>query len=87
MPKDTSNNIKSDFKIIKIDEKLENRIKFEQFINITDNYNKDGIGFCCLKDNEIIGVASSNIVYKDGIEVNIKVSESFRRKGIGKWQN
>ena len=34
------------------------------------------------KNNEIIGVASSNIFYKDGIEVNIKVKEQYRRKGI-----
>lgn len=32
--------------------------------------------------NKIIGVASSNIFYKDGIEVNIKVEEQYRREGI-----
>ena len=30
----------------------------------------------------IIGVVSSNIFYNDGIEVNIKVKEDYRRKGI-----
>lgn len=65
-----------------IDEPLAERIKKEEFIKITDNYEKDGIGYCALHHNEIIGVASSNIFYKDGIEVNIKVKEEYRRKGI-----
>ena len=33
-------------------------------------------------NKEIIGVASSNIFYKDGIEVNIRVKENYRRRGI-----
>ena len=33
-------------------------------------------------NNEIIGVASSNIFYKDWIEVNIGVKENYRRRGI-----
>lgn len=65
-----------------IDTSLAKRIKEEKYINITDNYEKYGIGYCCLYNNDIIGVASSNIFYKDGIEVNIKVSEEHRRKGI-----
>ncbi len=80
--KEMSNDLESGFKIIKIDEILANRIKKEKFINITNNYKKYGIGFCCIYNNEIVGVASSNIFYKDGIEVNIKVNEQYRRKGI-----
>lgn len=75
-------NLHLDFEIKKIDENLANRIKIDNFIKINDNYKENGIGYCCIKDNEIIGVASSNIFYKDGIEVNIKVREDFRRKGI-----
>ncbi|MDO4963745.1 MAG: GNAT family N-acetyltransferase, partial [bacterium] len=70
------------FEILQIDEYLANKIKEEKFINITDDYKNYGIGFCCIYNNEIIGVASSNIFYKDGIEVNIKVKEEYRRKGI-----
>lgn len=58
------------------------KIKEEKFINITDNYDKNGVGYCCIYNNEIIGVASSNIFYKDGIEVNIKVKDEYRRRGI-----
>lgn len=77
-----SNNLEKDFKLIQIDESLADNIKKLEFINITDNYKKNGIGFCCMHNNEIIGVASSNIFYKEGIEVNIKVKEEYRRKGI-----
>lgn len=75
-------NISKEFTIKRIDDNLEKRIKDENFIAITDDYKKYGIGFCCLNNDKIIGVASSNIFYKDGIEVNIKVKEDYRRKGI-----
>lgn len=71
-----------EYHIQSIDKKIAEKIKEEKFINITDNYDKNGIGYCCIYNNEIIGVASSNIFYKDGIEVNIKVKEEYRRKGI-----
>lgn len=77
-----SNNLENNLKLIKIDKPMADRIKKENFISITDDYKKYGIGFCCINNNEIIGVASSNIFYKDGIEVNIKVKEQYRRKGI-----
>ena len=65
-----------------IDNNIAKKIKEEKFINITDNYEKNGIGYCCIYNDEIIGVASSNIFYKDGIEVNIKVKDEYRRRGI-----
>ncbi len=78
-----ANNLDTYFKIIEIDKKMTDRIKKEEFIRITDNYEEDGIGYCCLTvNNELVGVASSNIIYKDGIEVNIKVKEQYRRKKI-----
>ncbi len=77
-----ANSLDKKFKLVQIDETLANNIKKLKFINITDNYKEYGIGFCCIYNNEIIGVASSNIFYKDGIEVNIKVKEDYRRKGI-----
>ena len=77
-----ADNFESEFKIIKIDKSMSDRIKEERFINIADEYEKYGIGFCCFNNDEIIVVASSNIFYKDGIEVNIRVKEVYRRKGI-----
>ena len=79
---DMINKLPQNLKLIRINKNLSDRIKKENFINITDNYEKNGIGYCCMHENEIIGVASSNIFYKDGIEVNIKVKENYRRKGI-----
>ena len=58
-----SNSLENNFELIKIDKCMANKIKKESFINITDDYEKYGIGFCCIKNNEIIGVASSNIFY------------------------
>lgn len=74
--------IPKDYKLHKIDKKIAQRIKEEHFINITDNYEECGVGYCCIYNDEIIGVASSNIFYKNGIEVNIKVKEIHRRKGL-----
>lgn len=71
-----------DFKLIKINGHIADKIKKEKFITITDDYEKYGIGVCCVNKNQIVGVASSNIFYNDGIEVNIKVKEEYRRKGI-----
>ena len=79
---DMVNKLPQNFKLIKINKKLSDRIKKENFINKTDDYQKNGIGYCCMYNNEIIGAASSNIFYSDGIEVNIKVKEPYRRKGI-----
>lgn len=64
-----------EYQIQEIDKNVAEKIKEEKFINITDNYEKNGVGYCCIYNNEIIGVASSNIFYKDGIEVNIKVKD------------
>ena len=76
------NNSDKQYDFIKIDNKIANRIKEEAFIRITDDYNNYGMGYCCMHNDIIIGVASSNIFYNDGIEVNIKVKEDYRRKGI-----
>lgn len=70
------------YEMKRIDGNIERRIKEEAFLKITDDYKNNGIGYCCLYNNEIIGVASSNIFYKDGIEVNIRVKERYQRKGI-----
>lgn len=77
-----SQKLAKEFALVPIDEELANRIKKQKFVTITDDYKKYGIGFCCMHHNKIIGVASSNIFYKDGIEVTIKVDEKYRRRGI-----
>lgn len=79
---DMVNKLPPNFKLIKINKSLADRIKKENFINITDDYENNGIGYCCMYEDEIVGVASSNIFYKDGIEVNVKVKEDYRKKGI-----
>lgn len=75
-------NYTNEYEFKRINQEIANRINKEKFIIITDNYKKNGIGYCCLYNNQIIGVASSNIIYNDGIEVNIKVKEEFQRKHI-----
>lgn len=74
--------IPKEYSLKLIDKELALKIKKEKYMSITDDYERFGVGYCCLYHNEIVGVASSNIIYKDGIEVNIKVSEEHRRKGI-----
>lgn len=69
-------------KIKKIDFDITTRIRRLNFITISDDYDKNGIGFCAFNNDDIVGVATSNIIYNDGIEVNIKVAEDYRRKGI-----
>ena len=76
------NKLDNKYKILDINKKIANSITESNFINITDNYEEKGIGCCCTCKNTIIGVCSSNIIYNDGIEINIKVDEKFRRKGI-----
>ena len=71
------------YQITKIDENLANRIKEENFLSITIDYKNYGIGYCVIYNNDIIAVATSSaIVYKNGIEVNIKVKEEYQRQGI-----
>ncbi|MBE5820760.1 MAG: GNAT family N-acetyltransferase [Clostridiales bacterium] len=80
--KDNIKKIKEPYKIVKVNENIACKIRDNNFIRITDNYKERGIGCCCIIDENIIGVATSNIIYNEGIEVNIKVSEEYRRKGI-----
>ncbi len=41
-----------------------------------------GRGFAILKDGEIVSVASSYTVYREGIEVEIDTEEEYRRQGL-----
>lgn len=80
--KDYEQNCDEKYEFKLINEEISNKIRNEKFINITDDYEKNGIGYCCIYNGEIIGVASSNIIYNDGIEVNIKVKEEHRKNHI-----
>ena len=80
---------KQDFyEIKKIDKELfeiiNNTDSYVTNIEMSADYEEKGIGFCAInnENNEIIGVATSNAVYDDGIEINIKVSDKYRKKGI-----
>ena len=70
-----------------IDERIYQLIKADnedpKQMLITDDYLNKGIGVCCFKQDEIVGICSSNIIYKDGIEINIRVKEGYKHKGIG----
>jgi GNAT superfamily N-acetyltransferase len=76
------NKLPQGFCLYRINDALVRKIKSGDFINITDNYAEHGIGCAVISDGEIVGVASSNIIYRDGIEVNIKVAKEYRRKGL-----
>lgn len=77
-----SNSLPNTYRILDIDEEISNKIKNSRFMKITDNYKENGIGCYCTVNGALIGVCSSNIIYNDGIEINIKVNEKFRREGI-----
>lgn len=83
-----SSNIKNEYKIEKIDSnnyKLINETNsFSTNITMSDNFVNNGIGFCAKNEkNEIVAVIASNGIYDDGIEINIKIEEKDRHKGLG----
>lgn len=85
--KEFSEILNSKYEIKEIDEEIYKLIKADdedpKQMKITDDYMNKGIGVCCFRDNEIVGICSSNIIYKDGIEINIRVKEGYKHKGIG----
>lgn len=85
--KEFSEILNNEYKIKKIDEEIYKLIKADnedpKQMRITDDYINKGIGVCCFRDDEIVGICSSNIIYKDGIEINIRVKEGYKHKGIG----
>lgn len=84
------NKLDPKYSIKKIDIDMYNKIQeigdksFCTNLGMTYEYDKNGIGFVCLEQKEIVGVATSNIIYRDGIEINIKVNPDKRRQGIAK---
>ncbi len=47
-----------------------------------ESYLEQGRGFVVLKDGEIVSMASSYTVYREGIEIEIDTVEAERRKGL-----
>lgn len=74
--------LSSIYKIVEIDQALADRINAGTFLSITPNFAERGIGCCCMLSGEIIGIASSSIVYREGIEVNLRVDSRFQNQGI-----
>ncbi len=77
----------SHYEIKKIDKKMYNIIqKTDSYVTnlgMSEQYEKNGIGFCALNENgEIIAVITSDGIFNGGIDVNIKVKDTERRKGI-----
>ena len=77
-----------EYEIKPIDKEIYKIIKatnsFSTNIKMTTDYEKYGIGFCAInKDNEIVAVITSNGIYDDGVEINIKIEENDRGKGLG----
>lgn len=85
--KEYSNSLSNEYEIKIIDKEVYEIIKQDNTdpldMKITDNYLDRGIGVCCFRENEIVGICSSNIIYKDGIEINIRVKQEYKHKGIG----
>ena len=69
-----------------IDEDIYEKIKFtDSFctnLSMSKDYRKNGIGVVCIENDNIVGVVTSDLVYNDSIELNIKVNPDKRREGI-----
>ena len=81
------NSLDSEYEIKNINKDLYVRIKetdsWVTNLGMTVNYEEYGIGFCAInKKDEIVAIVTSDMVYDDGIEINIKVKETERKKGI-----
>lgn len=83
-----SSKLSDEYKLEKIEENNYRLIKetksFACNITMSENFEKYGIGFCAKnKNDKIIAVIASNGIYDDGIEINIKIEEQDRHKGLG----
>lgn len=85
--KEFCENLNNEYEVKTIDERIYKLIKADdedpKQMKITDDYMNKGIGVCCFRNDKIVGICSSNIIYKDGIEINIRVKEGYKHKGIG----
>ena len=86
--KELSLKVKDGYKIEKIEEDNYKLIKetnsFSCNITMSENFEKYGIGFCAKNEaGQIVAVIVSNGIYDDGVEINIKIEEQDRHKGLG----
>jgi RimJ/RimL family protein N-acetyltransferase len=79
----------AEYKIRKIDEEIFNDVKREQWskdlcsqFSSFNEYEKLGLGFVIMHNDDIVCGASSYTVYKEGIEIEIDTKEEYRRKGL-----
>jgi len=83
------NKLPEKYTIRKIDEAIFNNVKKEpwskdlcsQFSNY-EEYEKLGIGFVIMENDEVACGASSYTVYNKGIEIEIDTKEEYRRNGL-----
>ena len=64
-------------------DKIQNTDSFCTKLSMSKNYEQNGIGFVCMEKNIIVAVITSDLVYKNAVELNIKVNPDKRREGIG----
>lgn len=78
-----------EYSIKEIGEDLYNQIQAEKWsedlcsqFSTFDNFQKLGLGFIALHNDEIVCGASSYTVYDQGIEIEIDTKREYRRKGL-----
>ena len=78
-----------EYHIRKIDEEIYEKVKTEQWsmdlcsqFSSFSKYEKMGLGFVIMHNDNIVCGASSYTVYNKGIEIEIDTKEEYRRKGL-----
>lgn len=69
----------------KIYQKVLETDSFSTNISMSENYEKYGFGYCAIEksSDKIVAVITTQAVYDNSREMNIKIEEEHRRKGIG----
>lgn len=87
--KEYLNKIPKGYRLEKVDKAIARSESFHklsedftsQYDSIDDYLNR-GVGYCILKDNEVVSCASSYSIYNGGIEIEIDTHIDYRRKGL-----
>ncbi|TYQ15883.1 UNVERIFIED_CONTAM: GNAT acetyltransferase-like protein [Acetivibrio alkalicellulosi] len=79
----------SEYSIRKIDKEIYNKIQNQEWLKYLcsqfytySDFERQGLGFVVLHNNEPVSGASSYTVYDKGIEIEIDTIEGYRRKGL-----
>lgn len=67
----------------KIIEKISGNVVPEFSWSTSNNFLKNGIGFCLIKDGEIVSTAFSAFISDDMIDIGIETAIDYRGKGLG----